>query len=148
MNLLRYAALFAAPVSLAFAVPAQAQNYPLAEGEYLQVSSVTVDDGHGIDYATFLAGYWRAQEDFMKAQGWITGYEILANYNKRAGEPDLYLVERMKSLPDAAEIARRNEVMRTQMKMTDAQMEAASGERAKYRKVLGSTLLQVLNFKK
>ena len=30
---------------------------------------------------------------------------------------------------------------------TDAQMEAASGNRAKFRHVLGSTLWQVLNFK-
>lgn len=148
MNAFRLAARLAAPACLAFASPAIAQNYPLAEGEYVTVSSITVDDGHGIDYANFLAGYWRTQEDFMKAQGWITGYEILANVNKRAGEPDLYLIERTKAYPDAAESARRNEIMRTQMKMSDAQMEAASGDRAKFRKVLGSMLLQVMTFKK
>jgi hypothetical protein len=148
MNRSRYAALAAALLTLASAPPAMAQNFPLAEGEYVQMASITIDDGHFGDYADFLAGYWRAQEDFMKAQGWITSYEILSNINKRPGEPDLYLIERMKSLPDAAEIARRNEVMRAQMKLTDAQMEAASGERSKYRHVIGSALLQVLNYKK
>lgn len=37
---------------------------------------------------------------------------------------------------------------RDNVKLTDAQMQAASGERAKYRKVLGSQLWQVLNFRK
>jgi len=148
MKMFRLAAFAVAPVCLAFAVPAMAQNYPLAEGEYVTVSSITVDDGHGLDYANFLAGYWRTQEEFMKAQGWISGFEILANVNKRAGEPDLYLIERTKAYPDAAESTRRNEIMRTQMKMSDAQMEAASGDRAKFRKVLGSMLLQVLTYKK
>ncbi len=148
MTILRRAAVLAATMSLAFAAPALAQNFPLAEGEYVQVSSITIDDGHASDYANFLAGYWRAQQDFMKAQGWITSYEIMSNIHKRPGEPDLYLIERSKSLPDGAEIARRNELMRNQMKMTDAQMEAASGERAKFRHVIGGSLLQVLNYKK
>jgi hypothetical protein len=33
------------------------------------------------------------------------------------------------------------------MKQTDAQMEAASGDRAKYRTVMGSFLLRQLKFK-
>ena len=37
--------------------------------------------------------------------------------------------------------------MREKMKMTEAQMEAASGERAKFRHVTGSSLMQVLNYK-
>jgi len=147
MNLVRHAAVLAASLSLSLAAPAVAQEDPFAPGEYLQVSMVTIDDGHYLDYAKFLAGYWRAQEDFMKAQGWITSYEILSNSNKRPGEPDLYLVERMKSLPDGAEQTRRDAVMRDKMKMTEAQMEAASGERAKFRHVTGSSLMQVLNYK-
>jgi len=126
---------------------AQAQNFPIVPGEYVEMSSITIDDGHNLDYATFLAGQWKAQEEFAKSQGWITGYEILANVDKRAGEPDLYLVQRMKSLPDAAEIAHRDEVSRAHVKLTDAQMEASSGDRAKYRHVIGSQLLQVLTSK-
>ena len=147
MRAFRRAAVLAASLSLAFAVPAIAQEFPLTSGEYVEVTSVTVDDGHNMDYATFLAGRWREQRDFMKAQGWITGYEILANINKRPGEPDLYLIQRSKSLPDGAESERRDQVMRDKVKMTSAQLEAASGDRAKFRHIIGSSLLQVLNFK-
>jgi len=147
MNLVRHAAILAASLSFGLAGPALAQEDPMTPGEYMQVAMVTIDDGHYLDYAKFLSGYWRAQEDFMKAQGWITSYEILSNNNKRPGEPDIYLVERMKSLPDAAESVRRDQIMRDKMKMTTAQMEAASGERAKFRHVTGSSLMQVMNFK-
>lgn len=147
MKIIRRAAILAASFSLSFAAPALAQEAPLTPGEYVEMTSVTIDDGHSLDYAKFLAGYWRAQQDFMKEQGWITSYELLANIHKRPGEADLYLVQRSKSMPDGAEIARRDQIMRDKMKMTEAQMEASSGERAKFRHVIGSSLMQVLNYK-
>jgi hypothetical protein len=147
MNVLRRAAILAASASLAFAAPAFAQNYPLAPGEFVSVTMITIDDGHGLDYAQFLSGQWKEQEEFAKAQGWISSYEILQNIDKRPGEPDIYLVAHMKSIPDAAEQARREDVIRARTRMTDAQMEAGSGDRAKYRHVIGSMMLQELKFK-
>ena len=59
MNVLRRAAILAASASLAFAAPAFAQNYPLAPGEFVSVTMITIDDGHGLDYAQFLSGQWK-----------------------------------------------------------------------------------------
>ncbi len=147
MKMIRCAAVLAASMSLALAMPAMAQSNPMTGGELVEVSSISVDDGHALDYAQHLAGMWRKQQEYAKSQGWITGYEVLANVNKRPGEPDLILVVRYKSVADAAEEERRARQFRDNVKMTDAQMEAASGERAKYRKVMGSQLWQVLNFR-
>ena len=124
MRSFRHVAILAASISFAFATPALAQEFPLVPGEYVEMTSVTIDDGHNLDYAKFLA-----------------------NVHKRPGEADLYLIQRSKSLPDGAESQRRDAVMRDKMKMTEAEMEASSGERAKFRHVTGSSLLQVLNFK-
>jgi hypothetical protein len=144
----RYLAAAAAfAVSSVAAAPLLAQDFPMRMGDYVEMTSVTLDDGHNLDYAQFLAGQWRDQEEFAKSQGWITGYEILANVNKRAGEPDLYLVVRYKSLPDAMEMEKREAVIKSHVRKSDAQMEAESGDRAKYRHVNGSQLLQVLAFK-
>ena len=66
---------------------------------------------------------------------------------KRKGEADLYLVRRFKSLPDGTEGDRRAAMIRTQVKMDDAQMAAASGDRAKFRHVESSMLLQVLKMR-
>lgn len=147
MKVLTKAAVLAASMSLAFATPAGAQSDPMVGGDLVDVSSISIDDGHYLDYANHLAGMWRKQQEYAKSQGWITGYEVLANVHKRPGEPDLILVTRYKSVPDAAEGERRAKQFRDNVKMTDAQMEAASGERAKYRKVMGSQLWQALNFR-
>lgn len=141
-------AVFAA-VTLAFAAPALAQNNdPFIGGDYVTVTGISVDDGHYLDYAKFLSGYWKAQEDFAVKQGWSTGYEILANVNARKGEPDLYLLRRFKNIPDGVEGERRAAMIRAQVKMDDAQMEAASGERAKFRHVDSEMLLQRLEWRK
>ena len=134
-------------LGLGLAVPAAAQDAPIGFGDYVEITSVTIDDGHFVDYAAFLSSKWKAQEEFAKAHGWITGYEILANAFKRAGEPDLYLVTRYRSLPDAAEMTKRDAIMKAQVKMDDTQMDADSASRAKYRHVTGSELLQVVTIK-
>ncbi|MBS3927633.1 MAG: hypothetical protein KGZ65_03430 [Sphingomonadales bacterium] len=147
MKPIRRAAILAASLTLVFASPVAAQNDPLVPGEYVEVGSITIDDGHYMDYANFLAGTWKSRMEYAKSQGWITGYEVLANVNKRPGEPDLILVTRFKSMPDSAEQQKRDSTMRAYLKQTDSQLEAASGERAKYRKQLGSQLWQVLGFR-
>jgi len=136
-------------MALAFALPtaAAAQEDPFIGGDYVEVTGVTIDDGHYSDYASFLAGYYKEQEAFAIKQGWQTGWEVLANVHKRAGEPDLYLVRRYRNIPDGVEGDKRAAQIRAQVKMSDAQMEAASGERAKFRHVMGSQMLQVLKLR-
>ncbi len=147
MNTYRKLAIAAASLALAWSVPGMAQSNPFVGGDYVEVSSVTIDDGHFSDYASFLATQWRAEQEFAKSQGWITGYEVLGNVHKRPGEPDLILVIRYKSMPDGAEGERRNKLFLDHVKATDTQMEAASGDRAKYRHVIGGQLWQELKFK-
>ena len=147
MKMIRYAAILAAPLALVMVNPLGAQNNPMTGGDYVEVSSVSIDDGHFGDYANFLADTWRKRQEFAKKQGWITGYEVMANVNKRAGEPDLILVIRMPAIASGAEDEKRGAAMCDFAKQTDTQMEAASAERAKYRHVTGSTLWQVMNFK-
>ncbi|MGH6786895.1 MAG: hypothetical protein ACREBO_08690 [Novosphingobium sp.] len=149
MNTMRRAAVLAASLALAFTAPLAAQvSDPFVGGDYVDVSSISVDDGHYLDYANYLAGQWRKQQDFAKSQGWISSYEVLANSHKRAGEPDIILVVRFKNFADGAEGDRRYKAFLDHMKATDVAMEAGSGERSKFRKVLGSQLWQELVWRK
>jgi hypothetical protein len=50
-------------------------------------------------------------------------------------------------MPDANEEEKRDAAYRDFMKQSDAEMAAASGDRAKYRTQLGSVLLRQLKFK-
>lgn len=140
------AALGAATMLLA--APAFAQDIPLMNGNFWNVTEVTIDDGHFSDYADYLAGQWRKQEEFSKSKGWTKDYYILANSNKRAGEPDLYLVRIFDRMTTPAEDLAREREMNTYMAQTSRQSEAGSGTRAKFRKIGGSMLLQEQVYRK
>lgn len=149
MHAFRRAAVMAASLSLAFAAPALADDpWPNENGDYMTVSAIAVEDGHDLHYMQYLSGQWRKSQDFAKAQGWITDYEILANVHKRAGEPDYYLVTRFPRFADKAEEKKRDEAYDAYMQMTTEQSLAGSAERAKYRTQMGTTLLRALTWKK
>jgi len=142
---------FAALAALSLAVmplaSAHADQYPFVSGDFVEVASIAIDDGHDLDYANYLAGFWRKSEDFALKQGWITGYEILDNFNKRPGEPDIFIVTRFGHFADPAEGERREKAYQEFMQTTIAQQQAASGDRAKYRHQMGSMLLRQLKFR-
>lgn len=145
---MKYAALMCSAFALAVSTPATAQNFPMDYGDYVEVTAVDVLPGGDIDYLNWLATQWKKNQEYAKQQGWITSYEVLGNLYPRQGEADIYLLVRMKSLPDAAESARRDEAYRAFMAKTDAQMSAESGDRGKFRKILSSELLGELRFRK
>lgn len=136
--------LFAAAAALACAIPlsVSAQELPIKGAELVDVGMIKIDDGHFGDYATFLNDQWRKDQEYALKQGWISGYEILSNEYPRADEPDIYLLVRYPSIPDAAEQKKRQDAYLAYMQSTMQKMEAGSAERAKYRKVLGSMLLR------
>ena len=146
MRKMMLAALGAA--TIAIAVPAAAQDIPLVSGNFWNVSEITIDDGHFSTYADYLAGKWRKQEEFAKSKGWIKDYYILGNNNKRAGEPDLYLVEVFDHMTTPAEDLVREKEMNAFMAQTSRQGEAGSADRAKYRHLGGTMLLQEQVFRK
>ena len=129
-------------IALALASPAVAQEYPVVPGDYVTVSMISVEDGHDLEYANHLAGMWRKGQDFAVKQGWISGYEIQTNENKRAGEPDYFLITRFAKFADPAQEDAREKAYNAYMATTAAQMQTASGERGKYRTVMGSMLLR------
>ena len=134
--------------TLAFAAPAVAQDYPLKSGNYWTVAEITIDDGHFADYADHLAGAYRKSMDFSKSKGWMKNSFILANVNKRANEPDLYLVTISDHVSTPAEDESREKELNAYLATTARDQDKQSGARAKYRKLGGSMLLQELLYKK
>jgi hypothetical protein len=144
----RRAAIAAAALTLACSTLSLAQSSPMMGGDYVTVTAIGVDAGHARDYATYLASEWKAEREFAKAQGWINAYEVLTNPHRRAGEPDVYLVVRFTNFADSAEGARRANLMREHLKLTEAQQEASSAERDKYRHTVSVQLLRAQVFTK
>ena len=145
MRMMMLAALSASMMMLS--VPAAAQDIPLVGGNFWNVTKVTIDDGHFSTYADYLAGQYRKQEEFAKSKGWIKDYYILSNNNKRSGEPDLYLVEVFDHVTTPAEDIAREKEMNAYLAQTTRQGEAGSANRAKYRHIGGTMLLQQLLYR-
>jgi hypothetical protein len=144
MRKLMLAALGA--VTLAVTAPAAAQQLPLNPGDYWDVTSVKIDDGHFGDYADFLADKFRKTNEFAKSKGWIKGYHILSNVNPRNGEADLYLVTIFDHVPTAAEQMARDKEMNAFLASDDRKELAGSGARATYRHITEDELLQELTW--
>jgi hypothetical protein len=131
-----------AAATMLWPVSVAAQELPLKSGDYWDVGAVTIDDGHFGDYADFLAAQYRRNMEFQKSKGWIKNYYILSNVNKRAGEPDLYLVTVFDHMTTPAEDIQREKEMNAFLKQTTRQGMAASGQRATYRHLGSDMLLQ------
>ncbi len=144
--------LAAAAACLAVAVPqvavAQDDPWPFDGGDYVEVTGIKLDDGAALKYAQWLAGEWRANEDFFVSQGWNTRYEILTNEYPRKGEPDIYIVRYFPKFVDNAEGEKRRQVMMQRYKRTEQKLQEESAGRASYRTVEGSMLLRKLEWKK
>ncbi|MEL7196733.1 MAG: hypothetical protein AAFY42_02750 [Pseudomonadota bacterium] len=129
-------------VSLPLAAPAAAQEFPLVAGEFADVSGIYVEDGGEVKYAQHLADQWMAAQEFAKSKGWISDYKVYINLYPRDGEPNVYLMVTYPSMPDAAESERRNAAYNEWASKNDEQMIAESGDRAEYRRIVSTTLLQ------
>jgi hypothetical protein len=125
-------------------VPAAAQDLQLVGGDYWDVTSVKIDDGHMGDYSDFLASQFRKENDYAKSKGWIKAYYIFGNANPRKDEPDLYLVTVSDRMPTPAEQIARNKEMNAYLQTDDRKSLAGSGQRATYRHITGDMLLQQL----
>lgn len=156
MNISRGLRYTGAAIALALAGPAGlgvAQEegedepvWPLASGDFWEVTGIDVKDGGGYRYAEHIATRWKESQDFAVSQGWIKEYMVLANIHGRADEPDLYLITVMEDMPTGPEWDERGKAYRDWAEASMEELVEQSGNRAEFRKVLGTSLLQELRF--
>ena len=133
--------LGAAALTMALAsVPAPAQDSAVKAGPLWQAGRIYVEDGQFENYMDYLTKTWMAQQEFARSQGWLLEYHILSSVNPRDGEPNIILLTRYNDFPSAAEVERRSDLMNKHMRLTDRSAAAASGDRMKMRKLMGSAL--------
>ena len=148
-NVKRLALAMVGSLLLAVSLPATAQDEnPWKAGNYWNVSSIHVKDGGGLKYAQFLATEWVRNQEYAKAQGWISDFMVLSNTHPREGEPNLYLITIAASLPSSDEADKRGRMSREFTKSTIAQMQAQSAGRAEIREVGSQMQLRQLVLRK
>jgi hypothetical protein len=120
--------------------PALSQQSAVKPGPLWTAARIDVEDGQYENYMDWLSKVWVPNQEFAKSQGWLNDYYILDNINSRDGEPDLILITRFNDFPTPTEIERRNAIINERMKQDDHSADAASGQRGKMRRIMGSIL--------
>ncbi len=138
--------LIAATAFLASAVTL-ADEWPLGAGDFWEVSGIDTKDGGEMKYAQWLATEWRENVEFAKSKGWLKDAKIVYNMYPRHGEADLYLIWIREDIPSGAEGEKRAKEFQDWKKKTIEKMVGESGNRAEYREVLNSSLLQEATFR-
>ena len=136
--------LIAAALLAAAASPAFAQQSSYKLGPMWTAARIDVEDGQYENYMDWLMKVWESNQAFAKSQGWLLDYHILDSVNPRDGEPDLILITRFADFPSVTEIERRNEILNKRMNQDDHSADAASGDRNKMRRQMGSVLYREL----
>ena len=127
---------------------ANSQDWPLVGGDYWEVTGIDIKDGGDLKYASWIADEWRKDAEFSKSKGWIKDFMLLGNVHKRSGEPDLYLIRIRETIPSGLEGEKRQKEYMAWQKKSLEEMFGESGNRAEYREVMGTSLLQKLTFRK
>jgi len=131
MNILRSTALvLAGPLALAIASPSSAQEWPLAPGDYTEVTGIDIADGGDLAYAKWIATQWADNQKFAISKGWIQSYNIYYNVHKRQGEASMFLCVTYAVWAEHAEQEARAKGYAAHMLRTNAQFYAESGDRA------------------
>ena len=126
---------------------ANSQEWPLVGGDYWEVTGIDIKDGGDFKYANWVADEWRKNAEFSKSKGWIKDYILLGNVHKRSGEPDLYLIRIRETIPPGPEGEKRQKEYMAWRKSSLEELDAESGNRAEYREVMGTSLLQQFTFR-
>ena len=133
--------------SMMMASSAIADDWPFVGGDYWEVTGIDIQDGGGLKYANWLASEWRKNLEFAKSKEWIKSYMVLGNVHGRSDEPDLYLIRVMENIASGPEGEKRQKEYMDWQKKSLEQMQGESGNRAEYREVMSTSLLQEFKFR-
>jgi hypothetical protein len=128
-------------VALTCAAPVLAQGYPADPGDFTDVSMIKILPGGDTAYMQFLATEWKKEQEFAKSQGWIKSYKVMSNLYPRAGEPDLFLMVTYADMPNAKEAMKQRDAYIAWQKKSFQTLDQESGDRGKFRTLMGSMLL-------
>ena len=126
---------------------ALAQDSSYNYGTVWEFSFIKTEPGQFENYMDWLNATWKKEQDVMKKDGFLVSYHVWAVNNPRNGEADLVLALEYKDYAPTAKRLELQKKIEAALQQDAHKMEAASGDRTKLRKQMGSTEAQELTFK-
>ena len=148
MSFKNQCAAFAAFSCLTFtSFSALADDHAFTEGAVVNVSSIRTVDGKFDDYMKWLDTTWKAQNEAAKKAGYLVSYQVITVEPRGPDDPDLYLVLTYKDWAALDGAVAKGDEITKQIVGSVAAANQAQSDRAKIRRVLGSSTMQVLDLK-
>jgi hypothetical protein len=148
MSLRNRLAACAAFACLAFtSVSAVADDHAYTEGPVMNVSSIRTVDGKFDAYMNWLGTTWKAEQEAAKTAGYLVSYQVITVEPRGPDDPDLFLVLTYKNWAALDGALAKGDAISKQFEGSVAAANQAQSDRAKIRRVLGSSTMQVLDLK-
>jgi hypothetical protein len=148
MKIANRIAAYAALTALACtSVAAFADDHAYSEGAVVNVARIRTVDGKFDEYMKWIDTTWKKEQEAAKKAGYITSYEVLSVEPRTADDPDLYLIVRYKNWAALDGALAKGDAISKEVEGSVAAASASQLDRAKIRRVIGSSTMQVLDLK-
>ena len=138
----------AACAVLAFAsVATFADDHAYTEGAVVNVARIRTVDGKFDEYMKWIDNTWKKEQEAAKKAGYITSYEVFSVEPRTAEDPDLFLIVRYKNWAALDGALAKGDAISKEVEGSVAAASASQVDRAKIRRVIGSSTMQVLDLK-
>jgi hypothetical protein len=129
------------------AFAATAQDHAYTEGPVVNVARIRTVDGHFDDYVKWLDTTWKQGEEAAKKAGYILKYQVLMVEPRGPDDPDILLVVTYKNWAALDGALAKEDAITKQIEGSVAAANQAEADRAKIRRVLGSSTMQEIELK-
>jgi hypothetical protein len=143
----KFAAIAALAGLACMSVSANADDHSYTEGSVVNVARIRTVDGHFDDYLKWLDTTWKQMQEAAKKAGYITSYEVITVEPRGPDDPDILLVITSKNWAARDGGIAKGDAISKQIEGSVAAANQSEADRAKIRRVLGTTTMQILDLK-
>jgi hypothetical protein len=147
MNRSRFVAYAAYALLLSSSIVAIADDHAYTEGPIVNVTRIRTVDGKFDDYIKYLDTTWKREQEAAKKAGNIISYQVLTVEARGPDDPDVLLVLTFKNWGTLDGALAKGDAIAKQIEGSLPASNQAQSDRAKIRRVLGSSTMQVLELK-
>jgi hypothetical protein len=143
----RFAAAAAVACLACLSVTAFADDHAYTEGAVMNVARIRTVDGHFDDYLKWVDTIWKQEQEAAKKAGNLVSYQVVSIEPRGPEDADLLLVTTYKNWAALDGALAKADAIAKQIEGSVAASNQAEADRAKIRRLLGSSTMQVLELK-
>jgi hypothetical protein len=143
----RFAAVAAFACLACMSASAFADDHAYTQGAVMNVARIRTVDGKFDEYMKWVDSTWKQEQEAAKKAGYVVSYQVLGVEPRGPDDADLLLVVTYKNWAALDGAIAKGDAIAKQIEGSVAAASQAQVDRAKIRRVLGSSTMQVLELK-